>query len=73
MQRLEDKHFIPSASRLSKWIIFYVCFNVFEMDGLFANQTISRGRSLTVLSDNSDGKIMANDKLERMWKETAVA
>jgi len=26
------------------------------MDGLFANQTISRGCSLTALSNNSDGK-----------------
>ena len=43
------------------------------MDGLFANQTISRDPSLTVLSDNSDGNVMVNDKLEWMWKETVVA
>jgi hypothetical protein len=43
------------------------------MDGLFANQTISRDCSLTVLFDHSDGKVMANDKLEKMWKETVVA
>jgi len=43
------------------------------MDGLFAKQTISRDRSLTVLSDNPDGNVRVNDKLEGMWKETAVA
>lgn len=42
------------------------------MDGVFANQTTSRGSSLTVLSDNSDGKVMVNDKLEGIGKETAV-
>jgi hypothetical protein len=42
------------------------------MDGLFANQTISRDRPLTLLSDNFDGKVMPNDKLEGMWKETVV-
>jgi hypothetical protein len=43
------------------------------MEGLFANQTISRDCFLTVLPDNSDGKVMANDKLEGMWKEMVVA
>lgn len=45
---------------------------MFEVDGLFANQTISRDCTLTVLPDNSDDKVMANDKLEGMWKVTVV-
>jgi hypothetical protein len=72
VQRLEDKQFAPSTWRVLKWLIFCVCFNVLEMDGVFANQTTSRGSSLTVLSDNSDGKVMVNDKLEGIGKETAV-
>jgi hypothetical protein len=43
------------------------------MDGVFANQTISRDPFLTVLSDNFDGNVMVNDKLGGIWKETVVA